>query len=213
MSGIRTHGHTAGAAAGRKASREYHSWCAMRTRCENEKSAKYPRYGGRGITVCERWQRFQNFIEDMGPAPPGMTLDRINGDGNYEPGNCRWATAKQQSANRAPFVNSHSLKTHCPSGHAYEGDNVRHKGNTRRCRSCDRIRARAARAAVSAAKAKARAWQATRPPEPVSVRAKLLELDASNADGLVRLAFDMPMAEARRLAPFLFEHAAVTFAR
>lgn len=58
------------------------------------------RYGGRGITVCARWRRFDNFVADMGLCPDGLTLDRINNDGNYEPGNCRWTTWEQQYLNR-----------------------------------------------------------------------------------------------------------------
>src|SRR6478735_6921556 len=110
-----THGHTTGPAGNRKASREYHSWCAMRQRCQNEKTENYPRYGGAGITVCDRWQRFQNFLEDMGLAPPGMTLDRYpNRSGNYEPGNVRWATPKQQVEHRTrESFDSKSHKTHC----------------------------------------------------------------------------------------------------
>jgi len=79
----------------------YMSWHAMIRRCLHETSSTYPRYGGRGVTVCERWNDFQKFLEDMGDRPPGMTLDRFpNGDGNYEPGNCRWATRGQQQENR-----------------------------------------------------------------------------------------------------------------
>lgn len=143
MSGKSTHGHTRGAAGNRKASREYHSWCALRARCENEKSAKYPRYGGRGIKVCARWQRFENFLEDMGLAPPDTTIDRVDNDGDYEPGNCRWATAKQQRANR-PHAQI-ARRTHCPSGHEYSGDNLRLIGERQKCRSCDRLRAQANR--------------------------------------------------------------------
>jgi hypothetical protein len=76
----------------------------MLARCNNPKRDKYKDYGGRGITVCERWLEFENFLEDMGERPEGKTLDRYpNKNGNYEPGNCRWATHSQQMRNRRPF--------------------------------------------------------------------------------------------------------------
>lgn len=71
----------------------------MKTRCFNPNSQQYYNYGARGITVCKRWLKFENFHADMGDKPDGMSLERINNDGNYEPGNCRWATAKEQQAN------------------------------------------------------------------------------------------------------------------
>jgi len=71
----------------------------MRERCNNPNYKRFSDYGGRGITVCRRWSRFQNFLSDMGPRPVGHTLDRINNEGNYEPGNCRWATPKTQARN------------------------------------------------------------------------------------------------------------------
>lgn len=79
----------------------YKSWRAMLERCYSEGNASYPRYGARGISVCERWRNsYDDFVLDMGFRPEGMTLDRIENDGNYEPGNVRWATKKQQDRNR-----------------------------------------------------------------------------------------------------------------
>jgi len=75
-------------------------WQGMIRRCTSETHDDYPRYGGRGIEVCERWQKFQNFFDDMEYAPPGMTLGRIDNDRGYEPANCRWETQEQQQNNR-----------------------------------------------------------------------------------------------------------------
>lgn len=73
----------------------------MKTRCLNAKQQRYSDYGGRGIRVCARWLKsFENFLADLGERPPGKTLDRINNDGDYEPGNCRWATSSEQQRNR-----------------------------------------------------------------------------------------------------------------
>lgn len=83
-------------------STEYQIWGGMIKRCTNPKTWAWKYYGGRGIKVCKRWLSFENFYADMGPRPKNLTLDRINNDGNYEPGNCRWVTRKQQTANRRP---------------------------------------------------------------------------------------------------------------
>jgi hypothetical protein len=86
---------------GRRASKEYRSWCAMIARCTRPANVSYPGYGGRGITVCQEWRdSFETFVSDVGPAPsPRHSLDRIDANGNYEPGNCRWATMKEQARN------------------------------------------------------------------------------------------------------------------
>jgi hypothetical protein len=125
------HGHT----RGKKNSPEFSVWSSMLSRCTNPKNVGWEDYIGRGITVCQRWREsFQNFLDDMGTRPSlSHSIDRINNNGNYEPGNCKWATKREQSLNRRP-------RSVCWHGHPLTEDNV--TGKRRRCRICRNTQAR-----------------------------------------------------------------------
>lgn len=98
------HGHSNYPNGGR-GSKEYNTWGLMLRRCRKETCADFPLYGGRGINVCDRWDSFENFLADMGPAPtPNHSIDRLDVNADYSPENCRWATAKEQGRNKRTNV-------------------------------------------------------------------------------------------------------------
>lgn len=85
---------------GKAGTRTHRIWKAMRSRCNNPNIPRYKDYGGRGITVCKRWDKFENFLADMGEAPDGHSIDRINNNKGYSPSNCKWSTPTEQNRNQ-----------------------------------------------------------------------------------------------------------------
>lgn len=112
---------------GRRYDKIYQIWSTMIQRCTNPNHIQWEDYGGRGITVCQRWMEFENFLEDMGECSNGHSIDRIDNDGNYEKSNCRWATGSQQCRNkRNNHLVTHNGYTKCITQWAEElGINIK----------------------------------------------------------------------------------------
>lgn len=121
------HGHTKGPASEpTRHSPEYNSWLSMKNRCGNANCPDYGNYGGRGITVCERWvSDFATFLADMGPRPLGTSLDRLDANGDYWPGNCRWATPQEQAMNKQAEYKYGAPLTQLAAQHGLTRDQVK----------------------------------------------------------------------------------------
>lgn len=120
----------------------YKCWLNMKDRCGNPNTPTYKHYGGRGITVCDRWQKsFKDFLSDMGEKPDNLSLDRIDNNKGYYKENCRWATEQQQRINRGRWFKR--PRTHCSRGHEFTEENIIIDGPSRRCKTCRRAYGRA----------------------------------------------------------------------
>lgn len=166
-------------------------WRGMRDRCTNPKSTSWDNYGGRGITICKRWnESFEAFLADMGERPDGLSIDRIDNDGNYEPGNCRWATQKEQARN----TRSNVL-------YDYEGERFCVAELAERCGLEPAVLRRRLELGMSLDMAMSRAvGQTAEPPSAAQIamhvyRLRRLELERSGltADQLANRAFDPEM--------------------
>jgi len=117
-----------------KPSKVYRAWCDMRRRCSNNNHPDFDKYGGRGISVCERWSVFENFLADMGAPPAGLSIDRIDNNGNYEPSNCRWASSQTQTNNRRNTIIVSYLGKKMPLTEAAKASGIRHQTISARMR-------------------------------------------------------------------------------
>jgi hypothetical protein len=115
---------------------EYYVWWSMKRRCSDPSTHSYKDYGGRGITVCERWSDYGAFIADMGPRPtPAHTIERVNNDAGYSPENCAWATRTEQALNRRPRQRMEA----CRAGHPLDEKNTYARPDGKRgCKECRR---------------------------------------------------------------------------
>lgn len=133
-----THGNTKHGGAKRSGrAPEYYAWHHMLRRCRDPKSQDFPNYGGRGITVCDRWNDFAAFAADMGARPsPAHTIERRDNDKGYGPDNCEWATRDIQARNRRP----RALRPVCARNHNMTGENVYERPDGKRgCRKCRQL--------------------------------------------------------------------------
>lgn len=132
---------------------EWTAWYDMQKRCLNPKHKDFPNYGGRGIRICDRWlgaRGFRNFLADMGQRPRGLTLDRSDNNGHYEPSNCRWASRKAQRWNRRDTRLDAVGAPTCKRGHPWTPENIAKNGHKVRCRLCFKLRQRAYREQAAA---------------------------------------------------------------